>query len=112
MTVEFNYTTFFSHLCVPAGGHHLEPDVAEGVEDDDWVGLQKYFYIRNIFAPLKYFCLNTHAMAGLLRGSGARVAGPPRAVELALENIFINLCKSKHTANGQCYPMIMNYNRN
>lgn len=93
MTVEFNYTTFFSHLCVPAGGHHLEPDVAEGVEDDDWVGLQKYFYIRNIFAPLKYFCLNTHAVARLLRGSGTRVAGPPRAVELALENIFINLCK-------------------
>ena len=34
------YITLFSHLRVSAGGHHFEPDVAEGVEDDDWVGLQ------------------------------------------------------------------------
>ena len=54
------------YLRVPAGGDHLEPDIAEGVEDHDGV------------------CLDTDAVTGLVRRCAARVTGTAGAVKLGL----------------------------
>ena len=54
------------YLRVPAGGDHLEPDVAEGVEDHDGVGL------------------DTDPVTGLAGRGGAGVAGTAGTVKLGL----------------------------
>ena len=56
----------FDYLRVPAGGDHLEPDVAESVEDDDGVSL------------------DTDTVTGLAGRGGAGVAGTAGAVKLGL----------------------------
>ena len=59
-------TAVFVYLRVPAGGDHLEPDVAEGVEDHDGVGL------------------DTDPVTGLAGRGGAGVAGTAGTVKLGL----------------------------
>ena len=63
---KIDYTAVFVYLRVPAGGDHLEPDVAEGVEDHDGVGL------------------DTDPVTGLAGRGGAGVAGTAGTVKLGL----------------------------
>ena len=56
----------FDYLRVPTGGDHLEPDIAESVEDDDGVSL------------------DTDTVTRLAGRGGAGVAGTAGAVKLGL----------------------------
>ena len=96
MTVDFNYKTLFSFSppC-PRRWTPLWTRCSRGRWGRRLGWPAKIIvWFEIFFAPLKYFCLNTHAVARLLRGRGTRVAGPPRAVKLALENIFYQFVQS------------------